>query len=64
VGLNAYGHPAEETLERLTNVGTNVWRTDMLGSITLTSDGSSYQIFPRIIYLPLIFQVGIPTISQ
>ena len=64
VGLNAYGHPAEETLERLINVGTNVWRTDMLGSITLTSDGSSYQIFPRIIYLPLIFQVVIPAISQ
>ena len=63
VGLNSYGHPAEETLERLLNVGTNVWRTDILGSITLTSDGSSYQIFPRITYLPLIFQVISPPIS-
>ena len=63
VGLNSYGHPAPETLERLSAVGANIWRTDMLGSITLTSDGSSYQIFPRITYLPLIFQVISPPIS-
>jgi competence protein ComEC len=56
VGPNSYGHPAPETLERLNDIGTHIWRTDMLGSITLTSDGSSYSFLPRIAYLPLMFQ--------
>ena len=57
VGTNAYGHPAPETLARLVAVGTNIWRTDLLGTILLTSDGSSYELLPKITYLPLLLQV-------
>ena len=56
VGANAFGHPAPETIERLINADTNIWRTDMLGTITLSSDGSTYGILPRITFLPLLVQ--------
>ena len=36
---NPYGHPDAGTLRRLEKVGANVLRTDLLGSIELTSDG-------------------------
>lgn len=62
-GLNAYGHPAPETLERLSIVTTNIWRTDMLGTITLTSNGSSYEIYPRIAFLPLLLRLSKAPIS-
>ena len=35
VGGNSYGHPTEETLRRLADAGTAVYRTDHSGSITL-----------------------------
>ena len=35
VGRNSYGHPAQETLERLESVGTIVYRTDIHGNITI-----------------------------
>ena len=38
---NPYGHPAEETLARLGDVGAVVMRTDEMGSIECTSDGSN-----------------------
>lgn len=36
VGYNSYGHPADETLERLAASGAQVWRTDLDGSVTIT----------------------------
>jgi len=36
---NDYGHPHKETLEKLTNAGVAVYRTDLSGSIIFTSDG-------------------------
>jgi len=63
VGANAYGHPALETVERLINTDTNIWRTDMLGTITLSSDGSTYDILPRITFLPLQAQGYHPQIN-
>ena len=36
VGDNSYGHPADETLERLHRAGTVVYRTDKNGNIQLT----------------------------
>lgn len=35
VGYNSYGHPAPETLERLTKAGATIYRTDESGTITL-----------------------------
>ncbi len=41
VGHNIYGHPSEETLDRLAawNGEVRVYRTDELGDITVTYDG-------------------------
>ena len=36
---NSYGHPAEDTLSRLRDAGTTVFRTDMQGDIVCVSDG-------------------------
>lgn len=36
VGSNSYGHPAEETLERLARQGCTVWRTDLHGDVHLS----------------------------
>lgn len=38
---NSYGHPHENTLSRLRDADTTVFRTDMQGTITCTSDGES-----------------------
>lgn len=35
VGFNSYGHPAEETLERLALCGYNVYRTDKDGTVEI-----------------------------
>lgn len=35
VGRNAYGHPAPETLKRLFDSGVAVYRTDLLGNVTV-----------------------------
>lgn len=35
VGYNAYGHPAEETLDRLAAAGVTVYRTDQRGTVTV-----------------------------
>jgi competence protein ComEC len=39
VGRNDYGHPAPETLGRLARHGVDVRRTDLDGTVTVTSDG-------------------------
>lgn len=39
VGDNNYGHPSEETLQRLLTVGADIWRTDQQGTIRITVNG-------------------------
>jgi competence protein ComEC len=41
---NDYGHPHQETLDKLKAAGTTVYRTDQNGTITFTSDGSNLTI--------------------
>jgi beta-lactamase superfamily II metal-dependent hydrolase len=41
---NPYGHPAQETLDRLTAHGATVYRTDLNGTVVLTSDCNTYSI--------------------
>ena len=41
---NKYGHPHEETLSILRDAGVNVYRTDLLGTITIGSDGANYTV--------------------
>ncbi len=39
---NQYGHPAPEVIDTLITVGSQIFRTDELGSITFVSDGRHY----------------------
>lgn len=41
---NDYGHPHKETLEKLEKIGCEVYRTDLLGTIRLTSDGTTNKL--------------------
>jgi len=41
---NTYGHPAQATLDRLAAAGATVYRTDLDGTVVLTSDCSTYSI--------------------
>ena len=38
---NSYGHPHEETMEKLESANVEVFRTDIQGTITVTSDGKN-----------------------
>jgi competence protein ComEC len=58
---NPYGHPGSDTLARLLASGTNVWRTDLNGTILITSsDGITYQVIPSVttesIFLPIVIR--------
>ena len=44
VGPNSYGHPAQETLDRLSQEGVLVYRTDIESGITIALDGNSYEV--------------------
>lgn len=41
---NSYGHPESVVLNRLSNLNTQVYRTDEKGTIVITSDGDSINI--------------------
>ena len=41
---NKYGHPHKETLSILRDAGVDTYRTDLLGTITIGSDGSNYTV--------------------
>lgn len=41
---NRYGHPSPDTLDRMRALHINVYRTDLQGEITVTSNGDGYKI--------------------
>ena len=41
---NDYGHPHKEILKRLEKINCEVYRTDLLGTILLTSDGTTNEL--------------------
>lgn len=41
---NEYGHPHEEPLSRLRDAGAGTYRTDLMGTIRVISDGAGYTI--------------------
>jgi competence protein ComEC len=43
---NRYGHPAQQTLDRLQKAGVKVYRTDLNGDIAIVSDGNTFEIHP------------------
>lgn len=59
---NPYGHPAQETLDRLAAVGARVMRTDVNDTITLTTDGQTYEVLADFfVWLPLVARNYPPT---
>lgn len=61
VGPNSYGHPSDLTIDRLINSGSQVFRTDQSGNITITSDGTTYTVITEItpiysVFLPIIIK--------
>jgi competence protein ComEC len=41
---NSYGHPAQTTLNKLESVGAYVYRTDIDGTVIVSTDGYSYNV--------------------
>ena len=41
---NSYGLPKQEILNKLQNIGSTIYRTDLNGTITITSNGENIQI--------------------
>lgn len=52
VGPNSYGHPAIETISRLEAADANIWRTDAVGTILLSTDGELIEILPKLTFFP------------
>ncbi len=44
---NSYGHPHQETLAALTQVGGEIYGTDTCGTIVVTSDGKLFSVEPE-----------------
>lgn len=44
VGNNSYGHPAPETIARLTSADATIYRTDINGTIVVATDGLTYTV--------------------
>jgi len=58
---NPYGHPAQETLDRLQAAGARVLRTDQNGTIVVTTDGQTYEVEADfVVFLPLVIRT-VPT---
>ncbi len=47
VGPNPYRHPGAEVLQRLAGVGANVYRTDLDGTVTVTSNGVTWTVITQ-----------------
>lgn len=41
---NSYGHPSKDTLKRLQEVGLKIYRTDLNGTIVISTDGHEYSV--------------------
>jgi competence protein ComEC len=41
---NDYGHPTQQTLSTLEDIGSTIYRTDTSGNIIVTTDGQNYSI--------------------
>ena len=41
---NSYGHPSPSTLEKLIQWGAEIYRTDLNGSVVVTSDGMNLKV--------------------
>lgn len=63
VGPNTSGHPTEQTLSRLQAIEATIYRTDQQGTITVTTDGSTYWVsdeLTKTVLLPIVFNAYSP----
>ena len=44
VGKNSYGHPTQNTIDKLTRAGAIIYRTDLQGDVTFVSDGKKLSV--------------------
>ena len=44
---NLYGHPSNEVVKRLENLGAKIYRTDLNGEIIILTNGEKYKIFAK-----------------
>ncbi|EGW39072.1 MBL fold metallo-hydrolase [Desulfosporosinus sp. OT] len=59
---NSYGHPANVTMDSLTNIGAKVYRADLSGTIVAESDGTNITI--NTIATEVQPRAPTPTVSQ
>jgi len=45
---NRYGHPHEETIAALTELGVEIYGTDINGTIIVTTNGTTYNVLPAV----------------
>lgn len=58
---NPNGDPAQETLDRLEAAGARVLRTDQHGTIMITTDGETFEIYPNFVVVsPLVMRQAAP----
>jgi hypothetical protein len=43
---NSYGHPHQETIDNLCDIGAQIYGTDVHGTIVVTTDGATYNVLP------------------
>jgi beta-lactamase superfamily II metal-dependent hydrolase len=56
---NIYGHPHQETINNLCEIGAEIYGTDIHGTITVTTDGVTYSVLPANTVPP----VACPTVT-
>jgi competence protein ComEC len=44
---NSYGHPHEETIVNLCNIGAEIYGTDVHGTVVISTDGVTYDLVPE-----------------
>lgn len=61
---NAYGHPHPETLNRVQNMGIDVFGTDRHGTIQVVTDGKDFEVFTERGEQQIARQPGEPTLTR
>jgi len=62
---NKYGHPSEETIDRLRNIGSEIYRTDQNGNIEIETDGINWKVhYEKSINKPFTPEITGPTAGE
>ncbi len=50
---NDYGHPTQKVLDNLTEMKTQIYRTDLMGTLTIQTNGENFEIAPSLTPIPI-----------